>query len=153
MLFPLFGLPFILVGLGLLSSPFWSVRRASRTAYLVTNKRAVIIEGSRRRTVRSIAPDAFGDILRREGKFGRGDIVFGAAPERAETPQDTTINGVSLEQAQKARVIAESMSRFAVLTSASSRRRAGRSSPLAFLDIENPRQVEELLRSMAGTSW
>src|SRR3712207_4913094 len=38
--FPLFGLPFVLVGLGMLSSPFWMYRRAKRTCYAVTDQRA-----------------------------------------------------------------------------------------------------------------
>jgi len=41
MLFPLFGLPFLLVGLAMISSPFLVGRKARRTACCVTNQRAV----------------------------------------------------------------------------------------------------------------
>src|ERR1017187_1772904 len=34
-LFPLWGVPFILIGFGMLSSPYWAFRRAKRTAYVL----------------------------------------------------------------------------------------------------------------------
>ena len=110
LLFPLWGLPFIAVGLGMLSSPFWAFRRAIRTAYVVTNKRAVIMEGGRSRVIRSIEPEGFRNLVRRERSTGRGDVVFQAAQR-----------------------------------SSGKNRRQGE---IAFVDIQNPRQVEELLRSM-----
>ena len=33
--FPLFGIPIVLVGLGLLLSPFWAFHKATRTVYAV----------------------------------------------------------------------------------------------------------------------
>jgi hypothetical protein len=153
MLFPLFGLPFILIGLGMLSSPLWALRRASRTAYLITNKRAVIIDGGGRRMVRSITPDRFGDLVRREGRGGRGDIMFGGEALSTQVQEHPSINEMSPAQVEATRRFAENLTRFAVLRNSSSARRAGRSSVPAFIDIENPRQVEELLRTMAGTSW
>src|SRR6266568_1851621 len=41
--FPLFGVPFLLVGLGVLGSPLWAYLAALRTAYAVTGQRAMII--------------------------------------------------------------------------------------------------------------
>src|SRR5262245_23909973 len=45
LIFSLFGLPFVLIGLGMLSSPLWIWRRlrrrAERTAYVITNQRAI----------------------------------------------------------------------------------------------------------------
>ena len=43
-LFPLFGLPFVLIGLGMFSSPFWAYRRALKTVYVITNRRAIAFE-------------------------------------------------------------------------------------------------------------
>jgi hypothetical protein len=43
--FPLFGIPFIVVGLGMLSSPLWRGRKALRTVYALTDQRAIIFEG------------------------------------------------------------------------------------------------------------
>src|SRR6478609_3430837 len=34
--FPLFGVPFVLIGFGMLTSPYWMRRKARRTAYVVT---------------------------------------------------------------------------------------------------------------------
>ena len=40
-LFPLFGTPFLLIGLGMLTAPLWASLAAGRTLYAVTNKRAL----------------------------------------------------------------------------------------------------------------
>lgn len=40
--FPLFGLPFILIGLGMLATPYWAWRSAQKTVYVVTNRRALV---------------------------------------------------------------------------------------------------------------
>lgn len=74
--FPLFGLPFILVGIGLLSSPFWSRRRARNTIYAITDRRALIIQGARSVETKSFGPDALAEITRRERRNGTGDVLF-----------------------------------------------------------------------------
>lgn len=42
--FPLFGVPFILIGLGMLSSPWWGRRKAAGVLYAITDRRALIFE-------------------------------------------------------------------------------------------------------------
>src|SRR5690242_9223926 len=42
--FPLFGLPFIGIGLGMLSAPYWIRRAAAKTCYAVTDRRAIVWE-------------------------------------------------------------------------------------------------------------
>src|SRR5437763_9868076 len=49
--FPLFGIPFVLIGLGMLSTPFWVRRKARRTAYVITDRRAIVVEGGAWRSV------------------------------------------------------------------------------------------------------
>src|SRR5207247_633237 len=44
-LFPLFGLPFVLIGIGMLSAPYWMARTARSTIYAITDKRALVISG------------------------------------------------------------------------------------------------------------
>ena len=39
--FPLFGLPFFLIGIGMLSSPLWSYRKAFKTVYVIAVLRGV----------------------------------------------------------------------------------------------------------------
>ena len=76
--FPLFGIPFVLVGLGMLSSPFWLRRNAKRTCYALTNRRAILwaagFFGSVE--VRSYRPAALTKIVRRDYPNGSGDLVF-----------------------------------------------------------------------------
>lgn len=72
-LFPLFGLPFLLAGLGMFLTPvrFWW--NAKKTVYAISNERLVIIKG---RTVRSFEPDEIEDLERRERADGSGDVIF-----------------------------------------------------------------------------
>ena len=44
-LFPLFGIPFVLVGLAMSSSPYWAYKKAKKTIYAITNKRVIIVNG------------------------------------------------------------------------------------------------------------
>lgn len=76
--FPLFGLPFVLIGLGLLSSPYWAWRMAKRTAYVLTNKRAIVFASGFRGsvTVRSFEPERLTDLNRKQNPDGSGDVVF-----------------------------------------------------------------------------
>jgi hypothetical protein len=77
-LFPLFGVPFVLIGLGMLTSPFWARKKAAKTVYMITDQRAVAIsEGWRGRTrVESYAPEQLQSITREQNSDGSGDIVF-----------------------------------------------------------------------------
>jgi hypothetical protein len=76
--FPLFGLPFVVIGLGLLSSPYWLRQQARRTCYALTDRRALIwvagwfggIE------VRSYAPGQLSRIHRVQYADGCGDLIF-----------------------------------------------------------------------------
>jgi len=43
--FPLFGVSFVLIGLAMLSSPLWAYRKAFKTVYVITNKRAITFNG------------------------------------------------------------------------------------------------------------
>ncbi|RMF41516.1 MAG: hypothetical protein D6753_09460 [Planctomycetota bacterium] len=54
--FPLFGLPFILFGVGMLALPFWSARRNRNLAYAITDRRAIIVQGGRNVRVVSYTP-------------------------------------------------------------------------------------------------
>jgi hypothetical protein len=77
-LFPLFGVPFILIGLGMLTSPYWARRRATRVAYVVTDRRAIILQGGWRgsMSIRSFEPAALTDLNRTQHADGSGDLVF-----------------------------------------------------------------------------
>lgn len=76
--FPLFGVPFVLVGLAMLSSPFWAGRKAKRTCYALTDRRAILFEAGMFRSVeiRSYRPAELAKMFRREKADGSGDLVF-----------------------------------------------------------------------------
>lgn len=76
--FPLFGLPFILIGVGMLSSPYWARRRARRSAYVLTDRRAIVFTAGWRGsiTVRSFEPERLNDLRRKQHPDGSGDLVF-----------------------------------------------------------------------------
>ncbi len=74
--FPLFGLPFLLIGLGGLCSPLWLYRKAANMVYVVTNQRAFSLEGSRSYTVRNYLPAQLTNVVRRENPDGSGDLVL-----------------------------------------------------------------------------
>ncbi len=74
--FPLFGLPFVLIGLALFASPLWVYRKALKTVYVITNRRAITIVGGRTVTIHSYPPDKLQNIYRKEKSDGTGDVIF-----------------------------------------------------------------------------
>jgi len=76
--FALFGLPFLLIGLAILTSPLWTYLGAQRTVYAVTEHRALIISGLGTRGVQSFTHADIGDLERFERADGSGDLYFAA---------------------------------------------------------------------------
>lgn len=95
--FVLFGLPFIAIGLGMMAAPFWLARRARRSIWVITARRiACLTLGRRGVAVRSILPRTIFAIERTEKPDGSGTLklVFGEGRdsdgdkvERSETLQ------------------------------------------------------------------
>ncbi len=75
-LFPLFGVPFVLIGIGMLSAPFVAYFRSKKTAYVITDKRAITIEGGKSTVIRSYPPEKLLEIFRTEKKNGSGDVII-----------------------------------------------------------------------------
>lgn len=73
-LFPLFGLPFILVGLWMLWQPVSTVLAARRTVYALTSSRLIKLEHGRTRRIESVPADRIGPIERTEGHDGWGRL-------------------------------------------------------------------------------
>lgn len=71
--FPLFGLPFLLVGLGMALAPVWMWMGAKKTVYAISSDRLVIIRGNR---IQSFEPDEIEELERRERADGTGDVIF-----------------------------------------------------------------------------
>ena len=74
--FALFGMPFLLVGLAMLSAPYWAFRSAKKTIYAVTSKRLIIMSEGPFRSVKSFYNEDIGSLERRERPDGTGDLVF-----------------------------------------------------------------------------
>lgn len=111
--FPLFGLPFFLIGIGMLSSPLWSYRKAFKTVYVITDRRAITFDAGWTTTIRSYPPDRLQNIHRKEKRDGSGDVVLGqrvwSGSEGGQQSQD-----------------------------------------LGFLNIRDPKTVEQMLRKLAA---
>ena len=74
--FPLFGLPFLLIGIGGLSSPLWLRRRAHSIVYAITDQRALTIEGAKSITVKSFPAAELGSVERVQHPDGSGDLIL-----------------------------------------------------------------------------
>lgn len=77
-LFPLWGIPFVLMGLWMLTTPLWMYRRALRTVYAITDRRALTIEVGPwgRVQVRSFEPASLSVLSRTQSADGSGNLVF-----------------------------------------------------------------------------
>jgi hypothetical protein len=74
--FPLFGLPFLIIGLGIVLAPLWAFLKGGSTVYAVTNQRVMIITGTSNRSVKSYTPADILGVEHRERPDGSGDIVL-----------------------------------------------------------------------------
>ena len=74
--FPLFGLPFIFIGLCGLSTPFWIQNKAKKTVYAVTNLRLLIGVFGKTINIQAFHPKDVTQIYRLEKPNGSGDLYF-----------------------------------------------------------------------------
>jgi Bacterial PH domain len=87
--FPLFGVPFLLVGLGVILAPLWAYLNGRNTVYAVTNQRVMVISGSGTRSVKSCTPADIVSVDYRERPDGSGDVLI------RTTAQTRTNNSIS----------------------------------------------------------
>jgi len=78
LLFSCFGLPFIAIGLGMLSAPYWARRKSSQTVYAVTDQRALTLEAGLfgGTTLRNFPPEDLRRMTRHERADGSGNLIF-----------------------------------------------------------------------------
>ncbi len=82
--FPLFGLPFVLIGLYLIFGRFFvDARSRARTFYGVTNERVLIISGLFAAQTKSLPLRSLGELTLTQHADGSGTLSFGSAPLRA----------------------------------------------------------------------
>lgn len=91
--FWLFGIPFLLVGAGLVLSPLGAAWKGTKTRYALTDRRAIVCEpqfGFGIQT-RSYAADALTRIIRNQRGDGSGDLIFEEVPLRSNRGRARTI--------------------------------------------------------------
>jgi len=81
--FSLFGIPFVLVGLFMLASPFFAARSARNTVYVITDERALIFTGKNTVSVKTYTPDEFDSLDRTIKVDGTGSVLFKDPPKQA----------------------------------------------------------------------
>lgn len=72
--FPLFGVPFIAIGLGMLATPFWPLWSARRTLFAVTDQRLIQLTLGRELKSESLPADRIGHVERAERPDGSGTL-------------------------------------------------------------------------------
>ncbi len=105
-LFPLFGVPFVLIGIGLLSTPIWSFRSALRTVSVITDRRAIAFEGGWMMTIRSYFPDQLREVYRKERRDGSGDVILGRQI-RTDSDGDKQATSVGFLNVRDAKAVEE----------------------------------------------
>ncbi len=74
---PIFiGIPIFLFGLGFLSAPLWVIKKRKQTFYILTDKRALILQGGILKKIDSFMPDQLKNISREQNQDGSGSLVF-----------------------------------------------------------------------------
>lgn len=145
MAFAAFGIPFVLVGLGMLSSPLLVSRRlrkaAAGTAYVITSRQAIVVDSgfagnsalgglvawmSRRRggvAIRCFGPSDISGLERLQREDGSGDITFGEAIVTANNSERTLTarqGFFSIRDPKKAETLLRNLARSAAQTNAGS---------------------------------
>ncbi|MFN2099976.1 hypothetical protein [Altererythrobacter sp. MF3-039] len=72
--FPAFGIPFILVGIGMLGAPFLPALQKGKVLYAVTNQRVLRIKAGRSFSVKSVPARRIGMVERSEKADGSGSL-------------------------------------------------------------------------------
>ena len=70
------GLLILLFALAFLSWPWWALRRARNTAYLITDRRALSCHAAYPVNIGSYPPELLANLERRERRDGSGDLAF-----------------------------------------------------------------------------
>lgn len=88
--FPIFAMPFFLIGLAMTLSPLILYNFSKRTVYALTERRAIIVAGGFKTTVQSLYRADLETFQRKDHENGTGDIVF---PRRCNAASDRTAAG------------------------------------------------------------
>ena len=76
LIFPLFGIPFMLVGLGMLLAPLWKIYKAKHLTYALTDKRLIIRNAFPGIQIQSWPLSGVSRLSRNGPAEGPGDVIF-----------------------------------------------------------------------------
>lgn len=97
--FLVFSLPFVAIGLGLMSAPFWSARDARRSGFIVTDRRVLKVSDDGARSVKALAASSLRGAESRIGRDGRGSVKLlgpvGKDSDGDKVTDDITMTGVA----------------------------------------------------------
>jgi hypothetical protein len=97
--FWMFGIPFVLIGLGLVLSPLWYYWRGTQATYALTNRRAIIDLGGQFPRSISVPLNQIPFVEVRASADGRGHVLFQEAVttyySRPSLPQRDGFIGIS----------------------------------------------------------
>lgn len=88
------GIPVILIGAFLLATPLWRIRRELHTAYVITNLRAMILQGEKRTAVSSFWPEHLKEVTHATNSDGTGSILI--AKRSSGTDEDGNVQFVAM---------------------------------------------------------
>jgi hypothetical protein len=74
LLVPVFSLPFVAVGIGMLGAPFWVMSTARRTAFVITDHRIFSVGDGRSVKIESCDPAHIQSLTRKERPDGSGTL-------------------------------------------------------------------------------
>lgn len=72
--FPLFGLPFVAVGVGMLAGPFAPLLHKGRVLFVITDRRVIKLALNRALEVQAVPADRIGLVIRHEHRDGTGRL-------------------------------------------------------------------------------
>jgi hypothetical protein len=76
MIFPIFGLPFIIIGIGMMVAPFWAAWKAGRMVHILTEARLVTAVLGRDLSLTSFEPGRVVSLKRVEKADGSGTMTL-----------------------------------------------------------------------------
>lgn len=74
--FPLVGLPFVAIGIGMLAQPFVPFWQGGRVLFVVTDRRVLRFRAGRSLSVDAVPADRIGFVRRRERPDGSGELAL-----------------------------------------------------------------------------
>lgn len=94
-LFPMFGVPFILIGLGMLATPFRLLLRARSTVFALTDARVIRLYAGKSSRVETLPIEQVGQITAQHGADGYGRLTI-ATTQFIDRGRDHRTNAFTL---------------------------------------------------------